>query len=146
MSALQTVDQQAARPMTIAPRRNVRRILRRAFWLGLMFVAGALAGAAGTTIQIERMRHEFVTHPERIAERLTLMIKHDAGLTDAETQAVRQIVEQHHLRFMKLHHEFHPKIRAEFEALETEVGAVMTEAQRQRWQTRFRMFRERMIP
>ena len=153
MSATQPQDEKAADGQSVAtivarPKRPWRRLFRRVFWLSAMFVAGAFAGGAVTTILIDRMRSEILKHPEKLADRLMMTIRHDAGssLTETQDRAIREIIDRHHARFMKLHNEYHPKVVSEIDALETDLAAAMTEEQRNIWLSRFRCVRERMMP
>lgn len=134
--------------LDVRPRSPWRRIFRRVFWLSLMFVVGAIAGGAGSAIMIDRMRHEILAHPEKLPDRLMTTIRHDAGstLTESQDRAIREIIDRHHARFMKLHNEFHPQVKSELDALETDIGAVLTEEQRNLWLPRFRFVRQRMMP
>ena len=147
-SGKKIADLRTAATIGTRAHRPWRRMLRRAFWLILMFVVGAIAGGAGTTILIERMRSEILKHPEKLADRLMMTIRHDAGssLTVSQDRVIREIIDRHHDRFMKLHNEFHPQVMSEIDALESDVAAALTEEQRKLWLPRFRFVRERMMP
>lgn len=132
----------------VQPHNSRWRICQRVFWLSLMFIAGGIAGSAGTTILIERMRHEILTQPEQMADRLMFTVRHDLGstLTASQERTIREIIDRHHARFMELHNEFHPLIMSEIDALEADMAKALTEEQRNIWLPRFRFVRQRMIP
>lgn len=120
----------------------VRMWRSNAIWLSLMFIAGIVAGSAGTIIQVDRMRREMLAHPDRIVDRLTSDIRRDAGLNDSETENIRTIVERHHQRMMSLI----PRMAEEFDALEKDIGEALTTTQRERWEPRFKQFRQHVFP
>lgn len=146
MSSNDVLDPHPEAVLASSKKCSLRRILRRVFWLGLMFSAGIVCGGAGTVMVITKVRAEASAHPELMGEHLTEMIRCDAGLNDAETEKIRAIVDAHHERLMVIHAEVFPKIVAELDGLETEVSAALTPAQRDQWLPRFRFFRKVFTP
>lgn len=126
--------------------RSWRRIFRRVFWLGLMFAVGAVAGSAGTIVTISQMRSKLLNEPEQMADRFTELVRCDAGLNDQETEVIRVIVDRHHAKMLAMHREFYPQVQAELNSLESDICAVLTPQQHERWLPRFRMFRKFVAP
>ena len=119
------------------------QILRsRLLWLLLMFGSGAVVGSALTILEIKRLRTAMMSHPEAMIDRLTSDIRRDAELNDEETSRIRAIVADHHRRMMIIL----PQIGEELDILQHDVASVLTPTQRERWEPKFKQFRQHMFP
>lgn len=119
----------------------------RVWALGLLiFVAGAIAGAASGTLYLKyQVEHRF-RHPDRVFDEMIERIEHDLALTPGQTNQIRLIMEEKKKEALKMIGEFHPRIEAHFESLKEAIRPTLDPQQAQQWDLEFERMRESFLP
>ena len=132
----------AVPPASPRPRRRTA-ILIGAF----IFICGMLAGAATTFITLDRMMSQRFKHPEKMVEKMVDDLSVKLDLTAEQKTQVTAIMQQNRDNMDKLfREEIRPKVDAEFNALKTNVAAVLTPEQAAKWNDDFEQMRRRFGP
>jgi len=116
-----------------------------AFALAL-FAGGFFSGGAFSLHAIHSRMNEYIHHPEKCPERMARHLKRSLGLNDQETLQVQSILQTHQKNIMAMFDQVRPGLDREFEATQTEVGAVLTPAQAAKWDKHFARLRVRWTP
>jgi adenylate kinase family enzyme len=82
--------------------------------------------------------HEMATH-------LTRRIERKLDLTDAQKIQVQKIVDERVAAFRGILGDVYPDILEQFELLRTEVGRLLTEEQKIKWEAHYRKIREKVL-
>jgi Spy/CpxP family protein refolding chaperone len=119
-------------PVVVTPR-------RRALWLALLVVAMTFAAGLVAGIAADRMylvAHERVLPPGGIrflARHMVRRLDRSLDLTDVQEAQVRAIVDRRTGRMMVKWDEVHTAFHEEFGAAHSEIAAVLTPEQRQKF-------------
>jgi hypothetical protein len=136
------VDNALPEPSAVVPpRRN------RGMFMGLLaavFVSGGVVGGGAGMLITQQQFSDCLRHPERMPARMMAMFKSELNLTDEQTKQVDEIVCRHHEQIESIRAEVRPRFAAEFNALHDEVNAVLTDAQRAKWEEMRERFRKDM--
>ena len=122
-----------------------KRHWRIALLMVLIFLAGGVLGVAGTVIYTIRHLQEIGQHPERAPQRITDRMQRKLDLTDAQAEAVREILERRQHELMAIRREIHPRVKAIMDASRDEISEVLTDEQRAEWQEMYERFGERWM-
>lgn len=109
-----------------------RRWLKGAL-LAVIFVAGVAVGAAGSALLIRQRITAVLTHPEQLPDRIIPILRHRLSLNDDQTEQVAAIVRRRYTALEEVRSEFTPRVATELQLLRTEVDAVLSADQKQRW-------------
>ena len=112
----------------------------------LIFLGGAACGAGVATHLIVRSLHQPGQHPEGLSEHITARLAHVLDLTDAQRQQVRQIIARRHDALMDIRRDIQPRVEVELSTLESELDAVLSEDQREKWHEHVEKFRAHWLP
>lgn len=125
---------------------------RRRWWrdllLGcLIFVCGGLVGSGLTLHRIrvagpDLLQRQLLNMPARVTERLTKNMK----LSKEQQVQVREILERGQKDLKAVRRSVLPQVEVTLEKVRTDVSAVLTEKQRQQWNHRFDLLRDRWFP
>jgi hypothetical protein len=111
-----------------------------------IFVAGMVVGAGVTVRAARNQLLEAVHHPETVPPRIAARLQWKLGLSEEQTAKATAIIEQHRLAIQQVRREFQPQIEAELDLAETEIAAVLNDAQRAEWEEHFRTMRATWLP
>jgi hypothetical protein len=115
----------------LAPIRPRRR--RAALLAALTFVIGLFLGA-GLAIGVgKHIIHDRMRHPEKIPEHIFKRVKSELNLSPEQTTKVGEIIKLHFDQIRKIHDDGQPQVQEQFDQLEREVDAVLTDQQRPIW-------------
>ncbi|GDY07414.1 hypothetical protein LBMAG52_09000 [Planctomycetia bacterium] len=109
-----------------------RRWLKWAL-LVVIFGAGVAVGAAGSVLLIRQRIASVLRQPEQIPDRVVPILRHRLSLTDEQTEQVAAIVRRRYTALEEVRSEFTPRVATELRLLRTEVDAVLTSDQKDRW-------------
>ena len=109
-----------------------RRWLKWAL-LVVIFVAGVAVGAAGSAMVIRQRIASVVSQPDQSPDRVVPILRHRLSLTDEQTVQVAAIVRRRYSALEEVRSEFTPRVATELRLLRTEVDAVLSSGQKQRW-------------
>lgn len=113
---------------------------------GLIFCAGFLSGAGFVTIVAVHRLQYAIHHPEEAPSRVAMMLKRRLGLNDDQKSKVETIVARRQVELMAIRQEFQPKVMEQLDKIRSEIGEVLTESQRERWEKMFDDLRDRWLP
>jgi len=112
----------------------------------LIFIAGGVLGS-GLTLRFLRDRVLYaIHHPQEVPARLSVELKGRLGLTNAETEKVRQIIARHQLDLQKIRREVQPQVERELEELRKEVADALTPEQAAKWNAWLEQMRTTWLP
>jgi hypothetical protein len=138
---VEAADQEPARePLAAGP-----PVRHRGMFMGLLaavFVSGGVVGGGLGMMFTQQQFSDCLRHPERMPERMMGMFRSELKLTDEQTKQVEEIVRRHHEQIEALRAEIRPRFSAEFNAIHTEVSAVLSETQRTTWNEMRERFRK----
>ena len=113
------------------PPRSAKTVVIAVIVLIVTFVAGMAAGVLLDHLRILR-------HPHRDGHLATAWImrrlEHNLDLTPEQHKKVEEIVERHHRRIFEISENVRPQIHRELEAANTEIKAVLTPEQREKFE------------
>ncbi len=101
--------------------------------LVVIFGAGVAVGAAGSAMLIRQRIASVLSQPEQIPDRVVPLLRRRLSLTDEQTKQVAAIVHRRYTALEELRSEFTPRAATELRLLRTEVDAVLSSDQKQRW-------------
>ena len=131
-----STDSGSLRP---APRRGRATLLL----VAMIFVSGGLVGAGLAVIFQPQKALRGRKSPQEIRDRLTRKIADRVGLSDQQTQQVRQIVEERMKELQKLRLEIQPRMKQQADVLHKKVSALLDDQQRPKWDKLHAEFRQR---
>lgn len=112
----------------------------------LIFGAGLASGAALTVaVAVHRLQY-IVHHPEEAPARIAARLVRRLGLDEQQKVKVEVILAKRQQKLMTLRGQFRPQVVEQLNLLRAEIGEVLTEPQRERWQRMFDELRERWLP
>jgi hypothetical protein len=112
--------------------------------LAAVFVSGGVVGGGAGMLITQQRFSDCLRHPERMPARMMAMFRSELNLTDEQTEQVDEIVCRHHEQIEAIRTDVRPRFSAEFNALHDEVNAVLTDAQRAKWNEMRERFRKDM--
>ena len=141
-----TPDKEArcSRDRTGLPRPR-KRHWRVVMLMLLIFIAGGVLGAAGTIIYTVHHLQEIGQHPERAPQRITQRMREKLDLTDAQAEAVQEILERRQHELMAIRREIHPRVKAIMDASRDEIAEVLTDDQQVKWKQMYEQFDRRWM-
>lgn len=128
------------------PATKPRRRWLTLLFAGLIFCAGFLSGAGFVTIVAVHRLQYAIHHPEEAPSRVATMLQRRLGLNDDQKSKVETIVAKRQVELMAIRQEFQPKVVEQLDKIRSEIGEVLTESQRERWEKMFDDLRDRWLP
>ena len=121
-------------PPPVPPRRNsTKTIVIAAVVLVITFISGAAAGML--LAHLGFMRRGPRMHPPRMVPKMMVhRLSRSLDLTPEQRTKVEAIVKRHHERIYRMTQSVHPQVRAEIEAANREIEALLTPEQRKKFQ------------
>jgi hypothetical protein len=118
-------------PTPIAPVRPHRR--RHLVLAALTFMAGLFLGIGVTFAVGHHLIRDRMRHPEKIPAHITARVKRDLNLTPEQTAKVAPIISLHFEQIRKIIDEGQPRVQEQFDLLDQEISAVLTDEQKPVW-------------
>lgn len=129
-------------PVRRPPARRWPRLLA----MLLIFACGGVVGAvAGAVVMRERLLGE-LRHPEQLADRVMPRLRAQLGLSDEQARRVEEVVRRRHAAMEAIRATSHPRQLAELAAMRREVGELLDEEQRSRWEQLCDSIQDRYLP
>lgn len=124
---------------------------RRSKWLPmllalLVFTGGLVCGGGLTLLAIRQRLLHGLHHPEHVAERVARRLEFTIGLSAEQTARVEAVLRRRQAVLRALRERLQPEIEDELRQLGREVGEVLEEPQRRRWEGLFDDFCRTWIP
>lgn len=118
----------------------------KSFLLGVLILFfGMVIGAAATLFVGHQMLSKALQPGHEMATHLTRGIERKLDLNDAQKIQVRKIVDARVAAFRGILGDVYPKILGQFELLHTEVGQLLTEEQKIKWEAHYEKIRENVL-
>jgi hypothetical protein len=143
---MQMTDENTRLPEPLAAGPPVRQ---RGMFLGLLaavFVSGGIVGGGAGMLFMQQKFGDCFRHPEKMPARLMTIFRSELDLTDQQAMKVDEIVRRHHERIEAIRAEVHPRMASEFNAIHSEVSAILNDDQRTRWDELRERFRKTFPP
>lgn len=137
---------EAAKPTIASPVRKRHSWIKTLFLASVVFLAGGVAGGAGTLMFIHRHLSDFIRHPADAPLKIIPILKRRLRLDEEQTVKVEAIVREHHLNLQEIRNETTPRVRAEIDAIKTEVSEILTAQQRELWDRRITQLTDFWFP
>lgn len=131
--------------------RRLRKLAPRIKWLpmllSLLIFAGGLVSGSGLTLITIRQRLLHGLHdPEHIAERVARRLKFTIGLSTEQAAHVEDVLRRRQLVLRAIRERLQPQIEEELRHLGREIGEVLEEPQRTRWERLYDDFFHNWVP
>jgi hypothetical protein len=135
----------AATTTSIAPRARRRRWV--SLLLGLViFGAGLASGVAVTVAFAAGTLKYIIRHPENAPQRITTFLTRKLSLDSGQRDQVLTIITRHQLQIQAIRRAVRPQMDEQLDQIRSEIGAVLNESQREKWDEMFDRLRERWTP
>ena len=112
----------------------------------VIFVSGAVVGAAVTIAVVRHRAQTALRHPEQVPAQLAARIGKRLRLDAGQEAAVSRVLAEHQTALAGLRRRDTPQVAAELDQVRREVAAVLTPEQAARWNRWFEQRRERWLP
>ncbi len=111
---------------------------RRRWWVSLLlslliFGSGLGIGGVGAALIIRKQLQMLVKHPEEVPAKLTALWKRKLRLTDQQAAQVLGILQQRQRALQEIRSTVQPKVEAELDLLESDMGRVLDDRQFEKW-------------
>jgi hypothetical protein len=132
-------------PLPAAPPHGRRR------WVSLLlslviFASGIVIGAAGAAGFIRREILHVLRDPGAVPDRITQRLKTRLSLTDEQADKVQDILETRQRSLQAIRTRIQPEVVKQLRLAKEEVGDVLDDRQRERWEADFDRLRELWLP
>ena len=112
----------------------------------IVFGSGIGVGSVvASRYMLVRMQH-YRAHPEVLPGEITDTLTRRLRLTEKQSEEVLSVITRRHGRIEEVRQQSSPEIHSEFDLLEKEVAAVLTERQKQRWLVTAEWVRKSFLP
>lgn len=129
-------------PVPSPPR---RRWLSWLLWL-VVFGSGFVAGVGGTLIGVRRGLLESIHHPEAMPGKIAQRLRRPLQLSDDQQRRVEQIVAARQQVLLRIRVRVQPEVDAELDSIRREIGQVLDDQQRSKWEPLFDHLRRTWLP
>lgn len=121
---------------------------RRRRWVAVVlaltiFLSGAVLGAGAAVIVIVQGARHALRHPEETPRRAAARLERRLNLTAGQKQRIQAILTERHAALLAIRREVTPDVIRQLEQMHEQIGAVLDEKQRPRWD---RMYGELAAP
>jgi hypothetical protein len=115
--------------------------------LGIVIFFAGLAAGVGLAVVFAVGTLQFILHhPENAPTRITTFLTRRLSLDATQRQQVLDIMSRHQSQIQAIRREMRPQFDEQLDQIRTEVGAVLNDEQRIKWQELFDRLRERWTP
>ena len=139
-----TISEQS--PSIQPPIRKRRSWIKSLILALIVFLAGGVAGGAGTLMFIHRHLGDFIRHPEEAPRKLMPILKRRLGLDEDQAVKIEAVIREHHRKLLEIRYETAPRVRTEIDAIHTEVAEILTPKQRELWDRRMTQLTDFWFP
>lgn len=101
--------------------------------LAVAFASGALVGAGGAVVVIQKTVRQAIQRPELRTRHAARMLTRKLSLDASQQERVRRVLEEQSAEFERLRQEVWPRVITRLERTEREVDATLDTKQRERW-------------
>ena len=129
---------------TLPPVRPRRRWLT-ALLAVVLFLGGMFFGAALMVIVILNRVQYAIHHPEEAPARMTKRLAKTLKLTPKQAGQVRQVLERRYAAAQEIRRDVYPRVEAELNKVQQEIGETLSDKQRTKWQDLFTRLRQRWM-
>ena len=114
--------------------------------LVVVFAAGGIAGAMIAARVIHARMNEYRQNAPVFSDDIVMRLQFRLGLSETQTSAVRQIIQQRHAKMIQYRHEGSQQMHAEFDAMVNDVTQHLDDTQAQHWAGIARHVRQTYLP
>jgi hypothetical protein len=135
----------SAAPLELPPAPRRRRWPTVLLALAI-FAAGLVCGAGATVLVVVNRVQHAIRHPEEAPARLAAVLQRRLDLTNEQRTQVEAIIARRQAELIAIRRQFQPQIAGQLDRLRDEIGEVLTDDQRVRWQKLFSTYVNRWLP
>lgn len=110
---------------------------------GLLLVSGMVMGAGGSVLFLKHRFDQPNHEPKHFSDRLANRVTRDLDLSEEQSTKVREIFKAHQEEMHTIRLQIKDDIDSSFDDLKSEVEAVLTPDQIEKWERRIHEYRER---
>ena len=103
----------------------------------VVFAAGVAIGAGAAVVYFDRVNLYYRTHPEKMPQRWASRLASELDLSSDQALQVQQILEQRLQGFQEARRRSYPLYKPEFERIDREISALLTDKQKAKWDKSF---------
>jgi len=107
--------------------------LKSILLLGLMFVAGVVAGAVGTRVVAGRLISRAAQNPEIVRSRIEVQLTRELKLRPDQRARVRDITMRSMQQLKELRRDVHPRVQQIIARSQQEIRSVLDDAQQSKF-------------
>jgi hypothetical protein len=122
-----------------------RRWLRLALLL-VIFFSGLVVGVGVTLLAVRQGMLYGIHHPEEMPVRVARRLRGPLNLSDQQAGEIESIIRQRQSHLQEIRRRFQPEVEAELEQVYEEIGKILDDAQRERWEQIYTHLRETWNP
>lgn len=111
-----------------------------------IFVCGGIVGAVSGGYWMRERMIAMIRHPEQVPDRILSRIRTELSLSEDQSLKVEEIVRRRHAAMEAHRAESHPRQLVEFKAMHTEVAALLSPEQRDKWSALCDSVERRYLP
>lgn len=112
----------------------------------LVFASGIGVGVVGASRFVLTRMQYYRAHPEVLPAEITRTLTSRLRLSEDQSKEILAVIQRRHARIEEARQASSPKIHSEFDLLEEEVAAVLTNKQKQRWLATADWVRKSFLP
>jgi hypothetical protein len=124
---------------------------RRQIWLRwllmcVIFVSGGIVGLGGTLIVLRKQALRSIHEPETLPARVTARLRRPLNLSAEQAARIESVLRARQQGLQRIWRQVQPDFDAELDRLDREVGQVLDDQQRSRWEQIFGHLRRTWVP
>lgn len=112
----------------------------------LFVICGLIIGAGGTVYVMNDSVRDFLTRPDQLPGHLLNRMDSNLGLTAAQHEAARHIIEKHFAALDDVRRRFQPEIQTTLDAMRDEIATILEPDQQTIWLQNFERVRSDWQP
>jgi len=112
----------------------------------VIFLAGAVSGAALTVVVAVNRIQFAIRHPETAPARITTAIARRLDLDESQRERVQAIIATRQREIAAIRGKFQPEIAGQLDGVRNDVSDILDDSQRERWNDLFDQFQARWMP
>lgn len=126
-------------------------VKKRRCWVTVLlalaiFAAGLASGSAITVaVAVHRIKY-MVQHPEEAPARIAARLERQLDLDDVQQAKIEAILIERQSRFAVFRNQFRPLLVMQLDSLRDEIGGVLTDPQRKKWQKMYSDLLKKWLP
>ncbi len=125
--------------------------IRRPIWKPVLlslviFASGAIVGTCSTLMLIRNQVHYRIHHPEEMPGNVASRLQRKLDLSDVQTEQVLTVLTERQQAIQQIRRDFQPKLEAELDQLEKQIGDLLDDSQSTTWRQKFQAMRAEWLP